>query len=298
MTRKLQYQIKEKDHGKTIHMFLKEKLYSRAAIIALKKTKTGIEKNGLWARVTESLETGDLLAISLLEKTRSENIAPKKRPLDIIYEDQDILVLNKAYDTPVHPTLNNYDNTLANGVMYYYQSQGKVFVFRCLNRLDRNTSGITIIAKNLISSGILSKQMQEGEVSRSYVAFVEGITDEKGSIDLPVGRAAGSIIERTVDSTKGKQALTHYQRQEVFYVEGQAVSLVSLQLETGRTHQIRVHMAAIGHPLLGDFLYNKNNRMLGRQALHAAECGFYHPITGQYLKLIAPLPQDMARLIE
>lgn len=298
MTRNLQYKIKEKDKGKTIHMFLKEKKYSRSAIIALKKTKTGILKNGLWARVTESLETGDVLAISLKEEASSDNIVPKKRPLDILYEDADILVLNKACDTPIHPTLNNYDNTLANGVMYYYKNQGKSFVFRCLTRLDRNTTGVTILAKNLISSGILSKQMQEGVISRAYVAFVEGITKEKGSIDLPIGRAEGSIIERKVDPIKGKEALTHYERLEVFYVKGQAVSLVRLQLETGRTHQIRVHMAAIGHPLVGDFLYNETNRMLGRQALHAAECGFYHPISRKYHRVVAPLPQDMARLME
>lgn len=296
MTRKLQYQIETTDNKKTIDMFLKAKGYSRASIIKLKETKVGIKKNGVWARVTETLATGDILDIFLEELSYSDNIVPKECALDILYEDEDILVLNKPYDTPIHPTLNNYDNTLANGVMHYYKEQSKPFVFRCLNRLDRDTTGVTILAKNLLSSGILSKQMREGEISRVYVAFTQGITKKQGTIDAPIGRAGESIIERKIDEINGKRAVTHYHRQEVFYVEGQPVSIVRLLLETGRTHQIRVHMASIGHPLLGDFLYNKNNKMLPRQGLHAAECAFYHPITGKYHKISAPLPNDMERL--
>ncbi len=297
MTRKLQYQIKDKDNKKTIDLFLREKGYSRAVIIKLKETKTGIRKNGVWARVRESLGTGDVLDICLEELVYSDNIVPKESALDILYEDEDILVLNKPYDTPIHPTMNNYDNTLANGVMYYYKEQNKPFVFRCLNRLDRDTTGVTILAKNLISSAVLSKQMKEGDISRVYLAFVEGITKEQGTIDAPIGRAGESIIERQIDEVNGKRAVTHYWRQEVFYVEGKPVSIVKLQLETGRTHQIRVHMASIGHPLLGDFLYNEGNHMLTRQGLHALECGFYHPITGKYHTVTAPLPKDMAMLM-
>lgn len=296
MTRRIQYQIKDKDDKKTIDIFLKEKGYSRATIIRLKKSKTGIRKNGIWARVMEKLASGDVLDICLEEVGSSDNIVPKECPIDILYEDKDILVLNKPYDTIIHPTLNNYDNTLANGVMYYYKKQNKDFVFRCLNRLDRYTSGITIIAKNLLSSGILSKNMQEGEIRQVYLAFVEGVTKKQGTIALPIGRAEGSIIERKVDQVKGKRAVTHYWREEVFYVDRKPVSILKLELETGRTHQIRVHMAFIGHPLLGDFLYNEKNDMLGRQGLHAAECTFYHPITGKYLKVTAPLPKDMETL--
>lgn len=296
MIRKLHYEIEEKHNQKTIDLFLREKGYSRAAIIKLKEKKTGIQKNGVWARVIDSLATGDRLDIVLEELVSSDNIVPKERPLDILYEDEDILVLNKPYGTPIHPTLNNYDNTLANGVMHYYKIQNKPFVFRCLNRLDRDTTGVTILAKNLISSGILSKQMQEGKISRAYVAFVEGITKNQGTIDSPIGRAESSIIERKIDYEKGKRAVTHYYRQKTFYVNGEPVSILKLQLETGRTHQIRVHMASIGHPLLGDFLYNPHNHMLTRQGLHAVECGFYHPITGKYHRVTAPLPKDMVAL--
>lgn len=298
MTRTIQYKIEEQHNGKCISMFLKEKEYSRAVIIELKKTKTGIQKNGTWAGVNEILNTGDILEICLTEQGSSENIVPKEFQLDILYEDEDILVVNKPYDTPIHPSVNNYNNTLANGVVHYYQQQNKPYIFRCINRLDRDTTGVTILAKNLISASILSKRMKERGLSRTYVAFVEGITKEEGTIDLPIGREEGTIIKRKIDEKEGKHAVTHYCKLEELQVEGKAVSVVALQLETGRTHQIRVHMASIGHPLLGDFLYNESNHMLTRQALHAASCAFYHPITGEYKRITAPLPKDMAMLMQ
>lgn len=298
MTRTIQYKIEEQHNGKCISMFLKEKEYSRAVIIELKKTKTGIQKNGTWAGVNEILNTGDILEICLTEQGPSENIVPKELQLDILYEDEDILVVNKPYDTPIHPSVNNYNNTLANGVVHYYQQQNKPYIFRCINRLDRDTTGVTILAKNLISASILSKRLKERGLSRTYVAFVEGITKEEGTIDLPIGREEGTIIKRKIDEKEGKHAVTHYCKLEELQVEGKAVSVVALQLETGRTHQIRVHMASIGHPLLGDFLYNESNHMLTRQALHAASCAFYHPITGEYKRITAPLPKDMAMLMQ
>ncbi|MDU6358891.1 MAG: RluA family pseudouridine synthase [Clostridiales bacterium] len=298
MTRTIQYKIEEQHNGKCISMFLKEKEYSRAVIIELKKTKTGIQKNGTWAGVNEILNTGDILEICLTEQGASENIVPRELQLDILYEDEDILVVNKPYDTPIHPSVNNYNNTLANGVVHYYQQQNKPYIFRCINRLDRDTTGVTILAKNLISASILSKRMKERGLSRTYVAFVEGITKEEGTIDRPIGREEGTIIKRKIDEKEGKHAVTHYCKLEELQVEGKAVSVVALQLETGRTHQIRVHMASIGHPLLGDFLYNESNHMLTRQALHAVSCAFYHPITGEYKRITAPLPKDMAMLMQ
>lgn len=298
MTRNIQYKIDEQHSGQSIGMFLKEKEYSRGILIELKKTQTGIRRNGIWAGVNEILNTGDTLNICLTQEVSSENIIPKKCTLDILYEDEDILVLNKPYDTPIHPSVNNYDNTLANGVMYYYKEQNKPYVFRCINRLDRDTTGVTIIAKNMISASILSKRMKERSLSRTYIAFVEGVVEEEGCIDLPIGRMEGTIIKRQVDEKEGKRAVTHYRRLDVIDVCEKPVSIVALQLETGRTHQIRVHMSHIGHPLLGDFLYNENNHMLTRQALHAAEIAFYHPITGEYMNIIAPLPEDMAMLLE
>lgn len=297
MERKIKYEIDKSHDGKSIGMFLKEKEYSRAVLIELKKTEMGIRKNGVWAKVNELLHEGDILEIYLAEEVGTENIVPRACRLEILYEDEDILVVNKPYDTPIHPSVNNYDNTLANGVMYYYQKQGKSHVFRCINRLDRDTTGVTIIAKNLLSAGILSNQVKDRKLSRIYVAIVEGITEEEGTIELPIGRVEGSIIKRQVDEMYGKQAVTHYRRLDVLHVDGEAISVVALKLETGRTHQIRVHMSAIGHPLLGDFLYNGDNHMLTRQALHGAQCSFWHPITGAFLKSRAPLFDDMEELI-
>lgn len=298
MTRKLQYKIEQKDQGKTIGTFLKEKDYSRGVIIELKRTEDGIKKNGIHAGVNEILETGDVLAICLIEEETSENIVPTAYDLDILYEDEDILVVNKPYNMPIHPSINHYDNTLANGIMYHYKKQGIACVFRCINRLDRDTSGVTIIAKNALSGSILSKQMKERGVDRIYIAFVEGVTQEEGTINLPIGREADTIIKRKIDEEEGKMAITHYRRLCVCHVEGKDVSVVALKLETGRTHQIRVHMSAIGHPLLGDFLYNANNHMLTRQGLHGMVCSFEHPITKEPMHISAPLLEDMRTLLE
>ncbi|MGL5675612.1 MAG: RluA family pseudouridine synthase [Cellulosilyticaceae bacterium] len=298
MVRYIQYKIEAKDHGKNIGTFLKEREYSRAVIIQLKTSEKGIMKNGSRVGVRECIEEGDTLDISLEEEISSENIVPTPCELEVLYEDEDILVINKPHDTPIHPSVNNYDNTLANGVRYYYEQQDRPHVFRCINRLDRDTTGTTVIAKNVLSASILARRMEEKGIKRHYIAFVEGITEEAGTIDLPIGRAEGSIIKRQIDEKEGQRAVTHYKRLQVIQVEGQPVSVVSLELETGRTHQIRVHMAGIGHPLLGDFLYNESNRMMKRQALHAAWCGFHHPITGDYKKIEAPLPKDMAELIK
>lgn len=298
MERRLEYKIDKRHDGKTIGMFLKEQEYSRGVLVELKKTKKGIRKNGVWAVVNEKLQDGDCLSICLAEEEHSEHIVPTKGELEILYEDEDILVINKPYDTPIHPSVNHYDNTLANRVIYYYQQQDKPYVFRCINRLDRDTTGVTIIAKNLLSASILSKGVKERQLTRTYIAFVEGVIDEKGTINLPIGRVGGTIIKRQVDMENGKEAVTHYRRLAVMHIEGKEVSIVALRLETGRTHQIRVHMSAMGHPLLGDFLYNENNHMLTRQALHAVECGFYHPITKVYQNITAPLPNDMIMLLK
>lgn len=298
MVRNLHYIIEEKDRGKRIDAYLKEKDYSRAVLIELKKTKTGIMKNGEWACVNETLEAGDTLAISLIEEEASQNIVPVRCELDILYEDEDILVVNKPYNMPIHPSINNYDNTLANGVIYYYKEQNRPCVFRCINRLDRDTTGVTIIAKHLLSAAILAKQVSEGQLKRSYLAFVEGVTEEASTIHLPIGRAEGSIIKRAVDGVDAKEAITHYRRLEVINVDEQQVSIIALRLETGRTHQIRVHMSHIGHPLLGDFLYNESKGILTRQALHSVQISFEHPITGESMMMRAPLALDMRKLVE
>ena len=241
------------------------------------------------------MKTGDILRITLLDERSSEKILPVPLPLSIAYEDEDILVVNKAADVPIHPSIGNYENTLANAVAYYYESQGIPFVYRCINRLDRDTTGLLIIAKNMLSSAILSEQMKNRQIHRTYLSLVEGQTEDNGTIDAPIARVGDSVIERQVDYAFGEHAVTHYQR--LAYDKKLDVSLLQIQLETGRTHQIRVHMTHIGHPLCGDTLYNPSTTIMTRQALHSYKLDFIHPITKKEMHFTAPLPIDMSRII-
>lgn len=273
--------------------YLKRKGCSHQILVHLKKTEKGILVNNEWAYVRTPLQAGDLLKITLTEDTPSQNIVPVAMPLSIVYEDEDILLLNKPADMPVHPSVNNYDNTLANGAAWYYAQQGKPFVFRCINRLDRDTTGLLILAKNALSASILSAQMKKREIHRTYQAIVKGVPiPESGTIDAPIARKEGSAIERCVDFEKGERAVTHYRVLD----SRNDYSLVQLSLETGRTHQIRVHMGYLGHPLLGDYLYYPDFSRIKRVSLHSYALSFTHPMTGSPLTFRAPLPEDMADL--
>ena len=289
MIREFNYQIDEKFDQKTILDFLQAHGYSYAVLVHLKKTPKSILLNGEWEYVNTRLKTGDCLHISLIENDVSPNIPPIFHPFSIVYEDEDILVVDKPAHMPIHPSLNHYENTLANAVCYYYADQGIPYTFRCVNRLDRDTTGLTIIAKHMLSSAILSQAVTKREIHREYLAIVKGETDDSGIIDAPIGRKDGSTIERQVDLINGEHAVTHYKR--IAYKNG--YSLLSLQLETGRTHQIRVHMKFIGHPLIGDFLYTPDSVDMKRQALHSNCLSFDHPVTGEALTFTTPLPADM-----
>lgn len=286
MKRIFNYEIKEKDAGRRIGDFLKEKGYSRHITAHLKRTKRGIVRNGEWAYVSQNLEEGDLLTVTLLEEEPSEHILAVPMPLDIVYEDEDLMVINKAADMPIHPSIHNYDNTLANGVAYYFESQGIPFTYRCINRLDRDTTGLLIIAKHMLSAGILADQIKKRLIHREYLAVASGEVPKEGVIDAPIARKADSVIERCVDFEKGERAVTHFRR--VAYQNG--YSLVSLKLETGRTHQIRVHMKYLGYPLIGDFLYNPDYRILDHQALHSYRLQFVHPISGKEMEFVKEPP--------
>lgn len=292
MTRTLTYHITETHANMPIGSFLKSMGFSRQCVIALKKQEKGILLNGIWAYVNNKLSVGDTLTLTLTEEESSEKIVPVDLPLHILYEDEDILVLNKPADMPIHPSLNNYENTLANAVAYYYDSKNVPFVFRCINRLDKDTTGVTMLAKNPFSAGILSEMVRNREIHREYLAVAEGIFREKeGIVDAPIGRKEGSTIEREINFECGERAVTHY---TILKENGDLnCSQVKLWLETGRTHQIRVHMKHLGHPLLGDFLYNPNMTHIKRQALHSYSLTFNHPITKEPMQFIAPVPDDM-----
>lgn len=289
MIRQFTYRIEPEYDSLTIREYLSLKGYPNAVFVQLKKTPESVLLNGIWAYMRTKLSAGDELFIRLEESTSSAHILPVSMPLSICYEDEDILAVNKPAQMPVHPSLNHYDHTLANAVCGYYNDQEIPYTFRCVNRLDRDTTGLTLIAKHMLSSAILSTAAARREISREYIAIASGKTPESGTIDAPIGRVAGSTIERQIDFENGERAITHYRR--LAYHDG--LSLLSLHLETGRTHQIRVHLKSIGHPLIGDFLYNPTDTTIKRQALHSYRLTFSHPITGESFVLTAPLPDDM-----
>ena len=295
MNRNIDYIIDEDSAGLRVDQFLRRKRYSGQNLSEIKRMPKSILVNGVHYYMRQELSTGDHLQVRICETQNSEKIPPTKLPLDIIYEDEDLLVLNKPAGMPIHPSLNNYTNSIANALAYYFQSQGKPFIFRCCNRLDRDTSGLTIVSKHLVSGSILSDMTKYREVHREYLAIARGsVTPSEGTIQAPLGRKEGTIIERTVDWEHGEDAVTHYK----VVKEANGHSLVSLRLETGRTHQIRIHMKYLGYPLIDDYLYNPDMEYMTRQALHSHHMEFTHPITGAHMSFTAPLPEDMARVMQ
>lgn len=295
MNRNIDYIIDEDSAGLRVEQFLRRKRYSGQNLSEIKRMPKSILVNGVHYYMRQELSTGDHLQVRICETQNSEKIPPTKLPLDIIYEDEDLLVLNKPAGMPIHPSLNNYTNSMANALAYYFQSQGKPFIFRCCNRLDRDTSGLTIVSKHLVSGSILSDMTKYREVHREYLAIARGsVTPSEGTIQAPLGRKDGTIIERTVNWEHGEDAVTHYK----VVKEANGHSLVSLRLETGRTHQIRIHMKHLGYPLIGDYLYNPDMEYMTRQALHSHHMEFTHPITGEHMSFTAPLPEDMARVMQ
>lgn len=294
MKRVFNYTIPTEYDGCTLLSFLKDNWYSASIITHLKRTENGILLNGTWGRVRDILHKNDVLTINLIEEESSLNIVPTSLPLDIVYEDEDILVVNKAADTPIHPSQGNYDNTLANAVAYYFKQQDTPFTYRCINRLDRDTTGLLILAKHMYSASLLCDMVQKREIHREYLAVACGNVPLEGTIIAPIARVDGSTIERCVNEKNGEYACTHYKT----LLNQNGYSLVSLKLETGRTHQIRVHMKHIGHPLPGDFLYNPDYSVIKRQALHSHKLSFKHPITGVMMEFVAELPTDMRKIIE
>ena len=295
MNRNIDYIIDEDSAGLRVEQFLRRKRYSGQNLSEIKRMPKSILVNGVHYYMRQELSTGDHLQVRICETQNSEKIPPTKLPLDIIYEDEDLLVLNKPAGMPIHPSLNNYTNSIANALAYYFQSQGKPFIFRCCNRLDRDTSGLTIVSKHLVSGSILSDMTKYREVHREYLAIARGsVTPSEGTIQAPLGRKEGTIIERTVDWEHGEDAVTHYK----VVKEANGHSLVSLRLETGRTHQIRIHMKYLGYPLIGDYLYNPDMEYMTRQALHSHHMELTHPITGEHMSFTAPLPEDMVRVMQ
>ena len=289
MDRIFHYQITENERGTTVLDFLRKKGFSRHILSSMKADKEALTRNGQRIGGREKLLAGDHFRVRLLETVDSDGIVPVLMPLSILYEDKDILVINKPADMPVHPSIGNYTNTLANGVAAYLDAKNEHSPFRCINRLDRDTSGALILAKNAFSAAVLSTQMRNRQIRRTYLAVVEGITPPNGTISAPISRVDDSVIERHVDFLHGEPAVTHYERLETKNEH----SLLEIHLETGRTHQIRVHMGYIGHPLPADYLYHPEYNCFKRQPLHSLQLEFRHPVTDKSMCLLAPVPEDM-----
>lgn len=248
-----------------------------------------IYKNGISADTRSSIAVGDLITINLSFPEDNSNIVPTKMDLDIIYEDNWLIVVNKPAGIAIHPSLLHYNNSLSNGIRYYFDTINLKKKIRPVNRLDFNTSGLVIFAKCEYIHECFSKQMQDGTFEKEYLCIVSGILDKnEGIINLPIARKKGSIIERCVDE-KGQKAITIYKVENTF----ENYSLVHCKLKTGRTHQIRVHMQAIHHPIVGDTLYGCPSNLINRQALHSYKISCIHPVTKEALHFEASLPKDM-----
>ena len=293
-TRILTYSISEHDARLRIEQFLRRRGFSGQNLTDLRKIPGSVCVNQTPCILKTVLHPGDILTVTITTTSSSPNILPIPLPFDLVYEDEDLLVVNKPAGMPVHPSAKNHDNTLANALAWYYQQQGIPFVFHCSNRLDRDTSGLVLVARHSFSATRIAQMTKNREIHREYRAIVRGIpVPSEGTIDAPLGRKSGSIIERTVDFEQGEPAITHYQVVE----SKNGHSLLALQLETGRTHQIRIHLKHLGYPLIGDYLYNPDMEFIKRQALHAYRLRFSHPVTGEKMEFTAPLPEDMKAIL-
>lgn len=249
--------------------------------------------NGIFVDTRETACIGDVLTIDLSYSEDNSNIVPTKMDLNIVYEDDYILAINKPSGMAVHPSILHFDNSLANGVKYYFDKINLHKKIRAVNRIDLNTSGLVLFAKNEYVQECLIRQMNTSDFQKTYLAVVEGNFNETcGTVNAPIARKNNSIIEREINET-GQNAITHYEVLKNF----DNYSLVKCILETGRTHQIRVHMAHIGHPLLGDSLYGTNLNLINRQALHSYKMQFIHPISKNILVLEAPVADDIKQLL-
>jgi 23S rRNA pseudouridine1911/1915/1917 synthase len=262
-----------------------------------------VHLNGELARFIDCVKAGDV--IGLVFPSESNHLIPQNIPLAALYEDDDLLAIDKQPGIVVHPTKGHPDGTIANGIIHRMEERGDSFKVRFINRLDMDTSGVLLIGKNIHAQSDFAAQAKRGLVEKRYIAIVEGIVKESaGSIDLPIAledvgerRGEGDIlpIPKRIVRADGNPSVTHYRVLERF---DRGFTLLELKLETGRTHQIRVHMAHMGHPVVGDSLYGNGRGLMDRQALHAQSLRFRHPSQDREIYIEAPLPEDMQRCVE
>ena len=292
---KFVFDVEEKDSGRSIKDILRNELgFSKRLRAKLKNNPQLVRLNGVEAAGWIPLKTGDQITIDFPQEV--SNFVPENIPLDIIYEDDDLLILNKQAGIVCHPTKGHPIHTISNGVQHYIDTNKREFKIRFINRLDMDTSGVLAIAKNSHSQDAVVKQMKLNLVEKKYLAVVKGIIEEDlGTINQPIGQPDPLLVQRGVVED-GDECTTHF---KVVSRYSKGYTLVELLLETGRTHQIRVHLAHLGHPIVGDHLYGEDEPFLiERQALHALSLSLKHPVTGSPMVFQAPIPKDIEKLID
>ncbi|WHY68381.1 RluA family pseudouridine synthase [Neobacillus sp. SuZ13] len=290
----MKWVIGESDAGKLVREFLKEEEISRTALTDIKFKGGNILVNGEEVNVRYRLAWSDILTVIFPSESPSEGLLGENVPLSILYEDEYLLVVNKSAGMNTIPSREHPGGSLANALIGYYQRCGLQATTHIVTRLDRDTSGIVLIAKHRHVHHLFSMMQQSGQVKRTYEAFAEGeMQQDNGTIVAPIGRKDDSIIEREVRKG-GQYACTHYQ----VLARYNGFTHLELMLETGRTHQIRVHMSFLNHPLLGDDLYGGDISQINRQALHCKKISFIHPFSNDEMIFTAPLPSDMGNLLK
>ncbi|QXM05479.1 RluA family pseudouridine synthase [Crassaminicella indica] len=289
----LTFYVDEEHSGLSLKEVLYDQMRLSSRLVRKAKRKKNIRVNGNRISFHAILRRGDIVEVIMEEEPNQ--FEPEDIPVEVVYEDVDLLIVNKQPGIVVHPTRRHPTGTMANALINYMIKKGESFKIRFVNRLDRDTSGLIIIAKNPYAQQELSKQMQENKVEKIYLSVVKGVIKEhKGTIDEPIGRPDPDNIQRKVYA-QGQPSITHY---EVIDRLDDA-TVIRVKLETGRTHQIRVHMSHIGYPLIGDELYGYvDEKLIKRQALHAEKLIFYQPRTNELIEVTAPIPKDIKQLIE
>lgn len=293
--RRLTIQIGDEYAGLSVHHLLRYKLKLSGTLLRrIKWLEDGILLDGARVTTRAVVQQGQELSVRLSDPTSRSGIPPVELPLDIVYEDRDIIIINKAPSMPSHPGPGHWQDSLGNALMAHWEKTDPYADFHPVHRLDKGTSGLMVVAKHPFAQDKLRESLHTGSFQREYLAICEGIpTPPEGIIDAPIGRAPDSIIRRQVNGLDCQQAVTHYRVLETC----QARSLIALRLETGRTHQIRVHMAHIGHPLTGDFLYGQERQDISRPALHSHSLSIIHPVSGSEISFSFPLPSDMLQFL-